>query len=124
MSDCQNKRRIGNDLLLIGGLLATIITVLALLLFFQKPGQAVCVYIDGEIAGEYDLSEALQLEIRSGENDENTNTLHIENGEVTVTHSNCKEQICVEHWPISKEGETIVCLPHKLVISITSGDIS
>lgn len=104
--------------------MAAIITVLALMLIFQKPGQAVRIYIDGEIVGEYELSESYQLEIRSGENDANTNTMQIENGQVTVTHSNCKDQICVEHWPISKEGETIVCLPHKLVISITSGDIS
>ena len=33
-----------------------------------------------------------------------------------------KDQICADHKAIEKSGETIVCLPHKVVIEIRSED--
>lgn len=50
------------------------------------------------------------------------NTIHIENGEVDVTYSNCSNQVCVDHDPISKAGEQIVCLPHGLVVEIVQDE--
>ena len=29
--------------------------------------------------------------------------------------------ICVRHRPIDRSGDTIICLPHKLVAEITAG---
>ena len=34
--------------------------------------------------------------------------------------ADCPDQICKNHKPIRKSGETIVCLPHKAVIEISS----
>ena len=31
---------------------------------------------------------------------------------------NCPDKICVNHAAISKKGETIVCLPHKVVVEV------
>ena len=36
--------------------------------------------------------------------------------------ADCKDQICADHKAIEKSGETIVCLPHKVVIEIQSED--
>lgn len=36
--------------------------------------------------------------------------------------ADCKDQICADHKAIEKSGETIVCLPHKVVIEIRSED--
>ena len=35
--------------------------------------------------------------------------------------SDCRNQVCVNHAPISRSGESIICLPHKLVVRIQSG---
>ena len=47
-----------------------------------------------------------------------TNLLVIRGGEAYVAEANCHNQVCVDTGRISGEGELIVCLPHKVVISI------
>ncbi len=49
------------------------------------------------------------------------NLIRIADGSVSVVSADCHEQICVHHKPITGEGETIVCLPHRLVVEITGG---
>lgn len=39
---------------------------------------------------------------------------------VRITSADCNDQVCVRRGKISKPGQTIVCLPHKLLIEIKS----
>ncbi len=48
------------------------------------------------------------------------NVYKIKDGEVDVIDSNCRDHLCVKMNKISKDGEMIVCLPHKFYISIHS----
>jgi len=45
-------------------------------------------------------------------------TLVINKGEVYMESADCPNQICVHHSRISRKGETIVCLPNRVVIEI------
>jgi hypothetical protein len=47
------------------------------------------------------------------------NIMTITDSGVYIREANCPDQICVNWGNISKPGQTIVCLPHKVVISIT-----
>lgn len=49
------------------------------------------------------------------------NVVEISNGSVSVTEASCKNQVCVRHGSISRTGESIVCLPNRLVVSIEGG---
>lgn len=40
--------------------------------------------------------------------------------QVAITKANCSDQVCVRRGWIRKPGQTIVCLPHKLLIEIKS----
>ena len=42
----------------------------------------------------------------------------IENGEVYMESADCPNQICVHHSAISHNGETIVCLPNRVIIEV------
>ena len=75
----------------------------------------VVVTVDGKVKGTYSLSDNTEVQIND------TNTFVIENREVKMKESNCPDQICVHHKAISKNKETIVCLPNKVVIEITTG---
>ena len=46
------------------------------------------------------------------------NVVTIKDGKVSVTGSSCKNQVCIRRGEISMPGETIVCLPNRLVVSI------
>lgn len=46
------------------------------------------------------------------------NLISIIDGKVTMEAADCRDQICVHHKPIMSERESIICLPHKLVVEI------
>ena len=46
------------------------------------------------------------------------NLFSVIDGKVTMVVADCRDQICVNHKPIMSERESIICLPHKLVIEI------
>lgn len=48
------------------------------------------------------------------------NTISISGGRVEVESADCANQVCVEHAPISRVGEQIVCLPHGLVVEVVA----
>ena len=47
-----------------------------------------------------------------------TNTLIIQDGEVWISEANCPNQDCVKQGKISMNGEMLVCLPHRVTVSI------
>ena len=49
------------------------------------------------------------------------NVVEIKDGSVSVTEASCKNQVCVRHGRVSRSGESIVCLPNRLVVRIESG---
>lgn len=48
----------------------------------------------------------------------NFNKIEIENGKIAITDADCPDKICVKTGWISEPGQSIVCLPHKLIIEI------
>lgn len=114
----DKKRKIRNDLILIGGLL--IVLVIAGLMFWllRGDGDAVVVEVDGKPYGTYPLAVDRTVEIRTGDGGKDVNVLVIKDGKAYVESANCRDGICAAHKPISKQGESIVCLPHKVVITV------
>lgn len=78
-------------------------------------GKTAVITVDGELFGRYSLQSDQTVKI---ETELGSNTVSIKNGSVTVEAADCPDGYCVSHISIDKVGETIVCLPHKLVIEI------
>lgn len=100
-------------LLIVSGLIVSYVFVSD-----NDTGDYVSVSIDGELHSSYPLSEDRTIEI--AENNA-LNKITIKGGVVSMTFSDCPNQDCVKHRPISNNAESIVCLPHKLVVEISSG---
>lgn len=49
------------------------------------------------------------------------NLLVVSGSDVFMEAADCRDQICVHHIPITGSGESIICLPHKLVVEIRGG---
>ena len=56
-----------------------------------------------------------------GDGEGGYNVLEIEGGAAAVTEADCGDLTCVNTGAISREGESIVCLPYRLVVEITGG---
>lgn len=121
-------KRYRSDIILISIVLLIGIFALAFQHLSMKTGRTVKVYIEGQEVKSFSLDEdaeykivvALDSEGSSNDADEleEYNILVIESGKAYISEADCHEQICVKHNAISKTGETIVCLPHSLVIEI------
>lgn len=83
----------------------------------STPGLYVTVNTDGGVYTCLPLNE--DSTIRIPHTGEDYNIICIKDGYVSVTGADCPDLICTKHAPISKTGETIICLPHKLSVTIT-----
>lgn len=119
LSNVKKKKR---DIIFIG-----VILVVALIAFFvvdkfiKKDGNKVVIKVDGEIVKIVNLTDTNNIIVNGY--DGGTNTVVIENGTVYMTEADCPDKICVNTGKISKIGETIVCLPHRVVVEI-QGEVS
>ncbi len=91
--------------------------LLSAIIFFSgnERGSFVTVTIDKKVYGTYSLGENQDITI---DTEFGHNVLHIENGSVSMTEADCPDGYCKRQGKISTEKETIVCLPHKLVVEI------
>lgn len=48
-----------------------------------------------------------------------SNTVQISGGHVKMLEADCPDKLCVHTGQISRSGQTIVCLPNKVVVSIS-----
>lgn len=114
-----------NDLLLIGAILVLALAAYIGMSFFQGANtynaEAV-VLIDGEEYGRFPL--VVELEKRIELPDGSYNVLQIKDGKADVTEASCPDGICVSHKAVSKQNQSITCLPNKLVVEIRNGEAS
>ena len=111
-----------NDMILIGTI---IIIAVAALVFFQltkTDGARVVIAVDGETYKTLDLNKDTTINRTDDDGDENI--IVIKDGKVKMTVANCPDKICVKHKSIHYNHETIVCLPHKIVVEIVDGEES
>lgn len=104
-----------NDIILIGVLLIFAMVAFLWIHNHQKPGAMMRVSIDGVEYGSYELDKDQEIEIQG---DDFISILTIRDGKASMIKADCPDQICVHHRPISQNGETIICLPHRVVVEV------
>ncbi len=77
--------------------------------------EIVVITVDGDEFYKGSLYTDTELRVETGAG---YNLVEISAGKVLVTEANCPGQDCVQHSSITYQGQTIVCLPHKMVITI------
>lgn len=118
----QVNRKNRNDVIFIAVLLLIMVLAGAAFFFLRGEGDSVTVSVDGKHYGTYPLHTDLTLSIRTGEGGDQENLLVIRDGKALVESATCPDGICAAHKPISREGESIVCLPHRVVITVHTTD--
>lgn len=101
------------DIIVIALLLLVAVSLLLIVTLTKKSGNVVVVEIDGVISEEYPLSVDGVFTLNGG-----TNTLVIENGEAYISYSDCPDHTCEKTGKIRYVGQTIVCLPNRLSVTV------
>lgn len=113
--NAKRKTFTGFDLILILVLLGAGIG----LFLFQRSrntGNTVRIWSDNELLAEFPLSQDREFIVAT---ELGTNTVVIEHGQVSVTDADCPDKLCEKMGAISKPGETVICLPHRLVVEVS-----
>ena len=111
------------DGLLIGAILLVCLISYVLIQFVvKKDGDVVLIKVDGEVKHQLELNKDTELMV-SGYNG-GENQVVIKDGAVYMSDADCPDKLCVNMGRISKAGETIVCLPHRVVVEISGGESS
>lgn len=104
------------EIILVGSVIA-----IAGILFFinlwsgQAEGDKAVITVNGKQYGTYSLHDNQEIEI---ENEYGSNRIVIRDGVVFMEHADCPDQYCVDQGRIHRQGEQLVCLPHKLVVEV------
>lgn len=110
------KRKLitGLDLLIV-----TAVLVVAVFLFFAFSGSDIgtkaVVLVENEEVYVLSLTQNAEKLIKT---DYGYNKVIVLNGTCYVDDADCRDGICVNRGKISKVRESIVCLPHKLIVEI------
>ena len=88
--------------------------------FLQVPGGTAVVSVDGQEYGRYDLTKECTVSIPGAGG--GYNLLVISEHCASVTDADCPDKLCVKQKSASGQGESIICLPHKLVVRIEKGE--
>ncbi len=101
--------RKGDFLILLAGIIALIVWI-----FPSGEGDEVKISVDGSevFSASLNTDDEIVIETEFGKN-----TIVIENSKVYVKDADCSNKLC-EKGHISKGGQSIVCLPNKLVVAI------
>ena len=90
----------------------------ALLLCLPGRGMAAEVAVDGQVVATLPLGQDTVL-VLPGTQGENVVT--VSDGRVLMTAADCPDRLCVQHRAVWRTGECIVCLPHRVRITVVGG---
>lgn len=94
------------------------IVILILSIVFRTDGNSVIISIDGNDTIELSLSEDITYQI----DEYGHNTLIIKDNMAWIEDADCPDKLCMNYGKISKTGDSIICLPHRLVIRIENNN--
>ena len=103
------------DLLLLAAALCAALLFVLYLFFAGREGSMVRVVCSGSLWGEYSLQEDREITVAL---ENGTNLLIIRDGQVWMEEADCPDRLCVRQGAVSRVGESIICLPHELVVTV------
>ncbi len=106
-----------NELILCSVVLVVSLIGCIIFLILGKNTAYVSVAVDGKYKGRYSLNQDKEVTIEDGNG--GWNELVIKDGKAYVSLANCPNLDCVHQGEISKNNQSIICLPHRLTITVT-----
>ena len=116
----MKNKTLKNDILLILALLVLAGAAYGVLRLTREPGNEAAVTVDGQLVLTVPLTREATVTV--GENRGFRNVVEVSGGRVRVVDADCPDRLCVRQSWIRYSGESIVCLPHKLVVTVRGSE--
>lgn len=111
----ENMLKKQDGILILALLVAAAVFFLGYRIWNRESPEEVVVYVGEQEYARFSVGEDREFLI---ETENGTNRLIIKGGEADVTEATCPDKICVHQSPISETGETIVCMPNRVIVTI------
>ena len=108
------KLKIGDFLIII----AVISAAILMLVPRHKTGSKAILSYNGEEIITFDLSQNTEYTFEG----DYYNKIVIRDGSAYIESADCPDKTCVHSGKISKDGQTICCLPNKMLLRIVSDE--
>ena len=106
------------DILIVGIIIFISLITSLIISLTKEQGNLVVVKIKNEEIASYQLNIDGKYSLNNG-----TNILVIEDNYAWIVEADCPDKLCIKKGKISNVGESIICLPHRLIITI-EGEIN
>ena len=100
------------DIILTAAILLICAVFAAMMLFMRSNGDTVRIYRNGELFAEQNIADDAVINV------DGLMDVVVKNGSVRVESSVCPSGACEHSGSINKKGESIICLPNKILIKI------
>lgn len=100
------------DIIVIACVFAAILLSCTFFFIPRGAGENVVIKKENEIVYILPISQDKVIELEG-------NTVEIKNGCVRMKCADCENQLCVSQGEVSRVGETIVCLPNRVSVTVT-----
>ena len=104
------------DVILIAAIVLVGVIIGVILLLSKHDGKYVQVRVAGQIERVFPLSQDVEYEIAG--RDGGRNLLIIREGKAWVEEADCPDKLCKNMGKIFRSGQSVVCLPHEVVVEI------
>ena len=116
MKDLSALRLRSADTVLAAAVLGAAALSAVLLWRLPPAGRTVTVQQNGQTVAVLPLATDTDYIVTGA--DDATNTVRIRGGRVSVCAANCPDGLCVRHRAVSRAGESIICLPNRVVVTV------
>ena len=111
----DKKRR--RDLIVIASLLVLALALYLILGAARTEGGTVVVRVDGVETERHSLFADGTYPLNGG-----SNILVIADGQAWLSEANCPDRLCVRQGRIHYTGQSIICLPNRLTVTVEDGE--
>lgn len=118
LGDYVKNRKAAHDIIFIAVMAAAALVIYAFIRLLSADGEYAVITVDGKEYASKPLNEYAVIDISDGSG---YNRIVISDGSAYMEEADCPDRICVKTGRIRKNGETIVCLPHRVVVEIKGG---
>lgn len=109
-------RKYKKEVIFIAVLVVSGLALLIGMLLFSKEGGQVVVTVSGNEVASFSLDEDRTYLIEG--KDGGTNLLIIQDGKAHMESASCPDGLCINMGKIHAAGQSIICLPNEVVVSV------
>lgn len=93
-------------------------------LAFKGKDKIAVIKQEGKVVKTINLSKLKGTEKFDIKEGNHFNTIAIEKDKISIIDADCPDKVCIKTGWISDAGQSIVCLPNKLIVTIEGGETS